>query len=454
MGRRKLFASMLAIAILAGCSSGGGATGNDTQVLPKPAPSSNYIKHVVIIVQENRSFDDVFEGFPGANTATSGTMSNGTVVQLTSRPLNTLEDIDHHHSTFEAAYDGGKMDGFDKEGYSPAGNPGGYNELAGTVPYHYIARSDVQPYWDLAQQYTLADDMFSTQSSGSYTAHQELIAGTTPAVSPGRIVDFPTNLPWGCDAPSGTTTSIIATDGSVTTNGPFPCYDYPTIANLLDAKGVTWKYYAPMVDTGPTFPNLGGDVWSAFDSVKPVRYGSEWNTNISSPETNIFTDISSGKLAQVSYVIPSMPNSDHDSSGSNTGPSWVSSIVNAVGQSPYWNDTAIVILWDEWGGWYDNVKPPQLSYDGLGFRVPMIVVSAYAKHGYVSHTQYEFGSVLKFVENTFGLGSLNTTDVRANSIVDCFDFTQSPSAFKQIQTRYSRRALLAMPRSYEPPDNE
>jgi phospholipase C len=443
---------IVSLASLAACQAG--SQPQIPSASAPPVPVGNYIKHVVIIVQENRSFDNLFNGFPGADTVSSAKMSDGTVVQLQPHPLNYKEDIDHSHNAFVAGYDGARMDGFDKEAYSAIGQPGAYTTVAGTAGYKYVQRSDVQPYWTLAQQYTIGDRMFSTQSSGSYTAHQELVAGSAAPVGNGRVIDFPTGLPWGCDGGAGSTTSIITPDRKVSKNGPFPCFDFPTIATQLDDKKVTWKYYAPTVDAGPPFANLGGDIWSVYDGIKSVRYGPEWTTNISSPETNVLGDISAGKLAQVSYVIPSYANSDHSGSGSNTGPSWVTSVVNAIGESKYWKDTAVVIVWDEWGGWYDHVPPPQVDFDGLGFRVPMIVVSPYARKAYVSHTQYEFGSVLKFVEEAFALQPLATSDVRANSIVDCFDFTQPASVFKSIQARYTRRQLLAMPASRQAPDAE
>lgn len=128
-------------------------------------------------------------------------------------------------------------------------------------------------------------------------------------------------------------------------------------------------------------------------------------------------------------MIPSLCASDHPASGADQGPLWVTRVVNAVGKSKYWDSTAIVVLWDDWGGWYDNAPPQRLNYTSLGFRVPMIVISPYAKGGYVSHTDYDFGSVLKFVEETFNLGSLDTSDASANSIADAFDFSQRPRAF-------------------------
>ena len=123
-------------------------------------------------------------------------------------------------------------------------------------------------------------------------------------------------------------------------------------------------------------------------------------------------------------------------------------------REPLWNSTAIIVVWDDWGGWYDHVAAPQLDYDGLGFRVPMLVISPYAKTGYVAHTQYEFGSILKFVEDTFNLGRLGTTDTRATSIDDAFDFTQSPRTFVPIQSKYSKTYFLQQRPSNEPVDTE
>jgi phospholipase C len=449
--RQILRVALVFALVLSGCN---GQTQSPLPTSTFTGSPGKYIKHVVVIVQENRSFDNLFEGFPSADTVTAGKLSDGSTTPLQPHPLSVKEDIDHSHNAFFAAYDGGRMDGFDRQAYSAIGQPGAYTTIAATHPYMYAPRSDVQPYWTLAAQYALADRMFSSQSSGSYTAHQELVAGTAAPVGNGVVIDFPTGLPWGCDAGTGSTTSVITPDKRVTKNGPFPCFDFPTIASRMDAQKITWKYYAPQVDFGPPFTHLGGDVWSVYDGIRSVRYGPEWTTNISSPETNVLTDISNGTLAQVSYVIPSFANSDHSGSGSDTGPSWVASVVNAIGASKYWKDTAVVILWDEWGGWYDHVAPPQVHYDGLGFRVPMIVVSPYARKGYVSHVQFEFGSVLKFIEQVYTLPSLGTSDAQANSIVDCFDFTQAASPYRTIQVRYSRRRLLSMPRSSEPPDSE
>jgi phospholipase C len=394
------------------------------QPTPTAAPTSSpnpYIKHVVIIVQENRSLDNLFATFPGADGATSGKGKHGTV-QLVKYPLKDPVDIEHYFGTFLTEYDKGKMDGFGSINFAD-GRP------AGNWPYQYVNPDDIVPYWTMAQQYTLSDEMFETQSSGSFVAHQDLIAGDT-AINPSEVlVNLPTYQPWGCDAPKGTVTSLLKAPRQILENeGPFPCLTYKTMRDTLDAKGVSWKYYAP------TFKYRGGGwLWTAFDAIHDVRYGPEWETNVSTPETNVLADAQSGKLPAVSWVIPDYKNSDHPLSNSNTGPAWVASVVNSIGENPnLWKNTAIIITWDDWGGFFDHVTPNQIDLQGLGFRVPMLVVSPYARPGHISHTHYEFGSILKFVESIYGLQSLGTTDVRAASMLDCFDFHQKPIPFSVV----------------------
>ena len=155
------------------------------------------------------------------------------------------------------------------------------------------------------------------------------------------------------------------------------------MAKTLDDKHITWSYYAPSLTE-----DQGGRVWSEFRAIKAVFKGPDWKAHVISPETTVLTDVSKGTLPQVSWVVPKAHNSDHDV-GDTGGPAWVSSIVNAIGESKYWNNTAIFVVWDDWGGWYDNVPPPQPDWVGLGFRVPCIIISPYARAHYVSHTQYE-----------------------------------------------------------------
>ncbi len=464
----RAFLAAVAIAATTACSGGSPGAGG---TLPHAAPDSRNgadpIKHVIVMIQENRSFDDFFATFPGADGATHGKMSNGKTIALKQTTLAEPCDFGHTSQGFMRDYDGGKMDGFNLEGVNGA-NCSRKGQDAGKLPYQYVDPSDIQPYWDIAEQYVLADHLFQTQGSGSYTAHQDLIRGDTTIdqAQVQSLVDVPTGLPWGCDAGTGTTTPLLVWTGSELQRqkGPFPCTNqfpasgayYETLRDLLDAKPVSWKYYTPKLQPGV------GQYWNAFDTIAPVRYGSEWTTNVVSPETTIFDDIQKGALPAMSWLIPDEDNSDHPGPANDTGPSWVASVVNAVGQSPYWKSTAIVVVWDDWGGFYDHVPPAFFDHwGGLGFRVPMLVVSAYppkgqsSGSGYISHTQYEFGSILKFVEDTFGLGRLGTTDgKRAASIGDCFDFTRRARAFVPIQSKYSRRYFEHQKPSNLPVDTE
>jgi phospholipase C len=436
----------LALAVLAGC-------GGSSSVPPAPASpnarariepaTASPISHIVILIQENRSFDNLFATFPDADGATQGIMSNGQTVPLSKGPLQSY-DMAHNHATFETEYDGGKMDGFDQANV----NIHGVTQHAGQYAYRYVDPKQIGPYWSMAKQYVLADHMFQTQSSGSFTAHLDLIRGSTKIDANASIVDLTSEDPSGCDAPKGTVTSLIYKSGRVATGaGPFPCFSWITISDLLDAKHVSWKYYVE-----PLCCN-GGPIWNAFDAIRPVRYGADW-ANVSMPETKVFDDLTKGQLPAVSWIVPKVHNSDHPGEPPDHGPAWVAQVVNAIGHSPEWKSTAILVLWDDWGGLFDHVPPPQLDYQGLGFRVPMIVISPYAPRGRVSHTQYEFGSILRFIEDNWGLGRLNTTDVRANSIDDAFDFSQKPRRFETIPADHSLDFFLHEPISTEPVDTE
>jgi phospholipase C len=418
--------------LLAACAQHQGApTFAPLPTVPNAPLVQSPIRHVVVIVQENRSFDNLFYNFPGADSAPP--------TPLQQVNLEDPQDVCHFHTSFEAAYDGGKLDGFGNERlcafvkgvYQPTQTSG--------FMYAHVNRSEIQPYWTLASSYTLGDRMFQSNSGPSFPAHQYLIAGQS-----GFADEVPTVGPWGCDAPAGTTVNVLEPNGTEVT-GPFPCFNYTSLATLLDAAGVTWKYYTPSLTTQ-------GGLFSAYDAVRPIRYSDDWNTKVISPETQVLSDISTGQLPSVSWVIPSFPNSDHPLSGSNTGPDWVASVVNSIGSSQYWSDTAIFIVWDDWGGWYDHVAPPQIDRMGLGFRVPLIVVSPYAKHGYVSHTQHEFGSILKFVEDNFNLPSLGQADARADNLIDCFDFTQSVSPYTPVTTQ--RNATFFLRERHVPGGND
>jgi phospholipase C len=354
-------------------------------------------------------------------------------------------DLGHLWKEAMVGWNRGKMNGFDLEGTGTLG----FGPPAGTIPYAYLDHAEIAPYRALAKSYVLADHMFPTEFGTSFTAHQDLIAGTTQIDPTHSLVDVPLpGPPWGCEAPSSTTTVLVDTSRKLSNDGPYPCFDqYRTLADTLDAAGVSWKYYAPTTSV------FAGSVWSAFAAIKNVYNGPDWK-NVVSPETKVLTDPSNGALAQVSWVIPDLQWSDHPAVTSALGPQWVGDVVNAIGKSPYWKSTAIIVLWDDWGGYYDNAPPKQLDYVGLGIRVPCIIISPYARTAYVSHTRYEFGSILKFLEETFGLASLNTTDVRANSLSESFDFTQAPRKFVTVPTKVPPSYFLKQPQSRRAPDDD
>jgi phospholipase C len=431
---------------------------------------SSPIQHVVLIIQENRTFNNLFAGFKGAVSSKTGNelVKQGTgyveePITLKAIPLSDVKDITHRYTAFLTAWQNGAMDGFSLIKAPING------KLEGTAPYVYVEKKDIKPYWAMAEQWGLADEMFQTQGSDSFTAHQDLVRGGTFIDANDSLIDPPTTSgAWGCDSPPGSKTSTINTQLQPSYGtGPFPCTSqfpdypsngYPTLRDVLDAKGVSWKYYTPVWKADTT-----AALWNAFDVIAPVRYGSEWTTNVSSPEKNILTDISSGQLPAMSWVIPDSQDSDHPGyPQKDKGPSWVASVVNAIGTSQYWNSTAIIVVWDDWGGFYDPVAPPMPrdNQGGPGFRVPMIVISPYTqlgtdkKGGYVSHTVYSFGSILRFTEDTFGLARLGTTDGTCTSIADMFNFTQSPRSFKLIPAEHGKEYFLHQKPSNLPVDTE
>jgi phospholipase C len=457
--RKAELAAFAAIcALLSGCNGG--------LITLRQAQGDNYglrgattspIQHVVIVIQENRTFNDFFATFPGADGTTTGKEeksagcgvgSEKTIALkesgLVTKLHGTPRDLDHAYKGYDAARDRGSMDGFDTVTFQSG-------PLECSYPYQYTDPSEIKPYWDMAEQYALAEHMFTTQGSSSFTAHQALIAGDTVIAPDEALVDLPSQSPWGCNAPQGTRTSLITKDNVFKPGaGPYPCLTYPTLRDRLDAKNVTWRYYVP-----PMCCSANGKLLNAFDAIAAVRNGSEWHDgHIAMPQQKIFGDIAHGRLQEVSWVIPDQNDSDHPGTSSDTGPSWVASVVNAIGESAYWNSTAIVIVWDDWGGLYDNLNPPQLGYGGLGFRVPAIIVSPYAKPGYISKTQYEFGSILKYIEQNWQLKPLDRTDKRATSIADCFDYSQRPIAFKPIKSKYPAAFFLHEKPSYAPVDTD
>ncbi|HEY1429179.1 MAG TPA: alkaline phosphatase family protein [Candidatus Tumulicola sp.] len=447
-----LATALFAVGGLAGCG-GSANTFTSSGGLPelgsieRRAQSQQKIQHVIIIVQENRSVDNLFQGYPKADVRDYGFNSAGKKVKLVPVGLEANWDIDHSLASFLAACNGKgslpgtdcQMNGFDRETDSCLHNP----TCPPTPQYAYVPQSETKPYFAMAHQYVLADHMFTSMiDASSFTSHQYIIAGESQS-----SYDFPSTPQWGCD---GGKDATVPTLTQQRTTGPSirPCFPSATLGDELDAAGLSWGYYTASI-------NGDGDNWNAYQAIKHIRYGPDWHKNVHWPATRFYNAVKSDELPAVTWITPTCRNSDHASCGSNHGPHWVASLVNTIGESKYWKSSAIFVFWDEYGGWYDHVAPKMVDYDGLGLRVPLLVISPYAKKGYVSHVDYEHGSLLKFVEDQFGLPRLAESDTRATSPADdCFDFTQKPRAFTPIPDTLNRAYFENEPNDGRVPDNE
>jgi phospholipase C len=403
-----------------------------------------HIRHIVIIMQEGRTLNNLFAGWPGAYAPMSGeAVEIPGPIRLREIRFSDDRSMCELSPSMTLAYWGARMEGFDLNRFCGLGcthYPNGHKPVTSLFPYAYMNRDEIAPYRTLAGQYVLGDNMYSTEWGGDFTAHQYLIAGSTFISAKRALRDVPSAEPWGCDAPKGTRIALWGYPYETAS----PCItQYPTMAELLDRAKLSWKYYvAPLGGRDPS-----GQLWNAFDAIKKVRYSSDWTKNIVSPPSRVLTDAKKGALPAVAWVIPEVAWSDHPSQKSDKGPSWVAAVVNAVGEGPEWNDTAIIIVWSEWGGWFD-ARPPyfpnRLKGTGLGFRVPLLIVSPYARKNVVVHTDYQFGSILRFTEEALNLPPLSSlgygyvfTDATSNSLSDSFDFLKGPREFQPIKAKYS-----------------
>ncbi len=455
-------------------------TGSDAKSLaPSNGPQSLALttaavfQHIVVIFQENRTPDNLFQDpvliSRGADIASSGMNSTGQSIPLNPIDLGTTGsnpqnyDLSHANGAFVSMYDGGKMDGANLIPCSPAANcpPNAHPN----PQYMYVKPADVQPYFALAEQYTFGDRMFQTNEGPSFPAHQFIISGTSAPTTASNLfaAENPALSPAGCIAALTNRVKMIDPTGSESNTAPqYPCFDHPTLTDLLNTKGVSWRYYAPSA----------GSIWTGPDAIQHICQqqtvngtltctGPDWTNNVKIPQSQVLVDIANGNLAQVTWVIPNGQSSDHALSNDGSGPSWVASIVNAIGNGPYWANTAIIITWDDWGGWYDHVAPKVVN-DGVswgsgyvyGFRVPLIVVSPYAKTAYISHTTHDFGSILKFIETTYNLPSLGYADTPADDLSDCFNLTHTPVTFHAIPAALKAAYFINDKRPPTDPDDD
>jgi phospholipase C len=451
--------------VLSACNGGGTSGTGVTPALPSASraaetnapmgrvrrgPSSGKIQHIVIIVQENRSFNNLLYGFPGATTAKTGYTTTGQQVTLKPVGLEAPWDLDHSSTSFFQACNGSgsipgtncQMNGFNQE-WVGCGHSGGPPCPHPNPQYSYVPHKETKPYFDMGKQYVVADQMYASNfDASSFISHQYIIAAQAES-----SVNYPWGA-WGCDGGSGDEVAIVSQQRQVPDGYQQACFNDTSLGQEADQAGITWAFYTAAL-------NGDGNIWSAYQANRYVYYGSDWKSDVITPQTQFFSDVSNGKLRQISWITPTCENSDHAGCGSNTGPAWVASLVNAIGESQYWDTTAVFVFWDDYGGWYDPEPPAYADYDGLGLRIPMIVVSPYAKKGFVSHVHYEHGSILKFAEDTFGLGRLAASDARATSPAqDCFNFNKPPRSFKAIPTVLGKEYFMHQPLDTRWPDTQ
>jgi phospholipase C len=361
------------------------------------------IRHVVFIIKENRTFDSYFGTFPGADGATSGTLSTGRVIPLGHTPDRTPRDICHGWSCAVQAIDDGKMDKFD---LIP-----GCNVKGDFLCYTQFTQRDIPNYFAYAKNFVLADHMFSSLHGPSFPNHLYTVAAQS-----GGAIDNPTSARWGCDAEDTASVPVLTSNGGH--SNQYPCFDFETLADSLQKAGIAWKYYAPRQDES-------GYIWLALDGIKQIRNSSLWTDDVVH-HTQFVTDAQSGLLPAVSWLVPNYETSEHPPYSTCQGENWTVEQLNALMKGPAWSSTAVFLTWDDFGGFYDHVAPSSLDQYGLGPRVPLIIISPYAKKGFISHTNYEFSSFLKFAEVRWALRPLTERDARARDIFDSFDFAQPP----------------------------
>jgi len=417
------------------------------------------ITHVVVIVQENRSVDNLFQKLPGARTQSWGYNSQGKKVALQPLGLSTTWDPSHNHlpnatysGGFVTEYANGASDGWDHETFAcklPS-------ECDGATAFAYVRPSHVKNYYDLATTYAFSDMTFQVNEGPSFPAHQYLIAGQAgglfDTVHHYGEAENPAGLEGsgktgGCDRDGFGIAVVDVLDAYPGTEPTsiFPCEDYQTVFDTFDQTyppphgTFNWRYYAAEEES----------IWDAPIGVKHlyakyIHQGGEngrGNFSIDPGGRKFASDVAHGTLPALTYVVPCAAWSDHPGSTGGQGPFWVSFLTNTIGASSYWSNTAIIVLWDDWGGWYDHVVPghtPNPYHNPndpieYGYRVPLMVVSPYARHGFIDHTAQTQMAVLTFIEHTFSLPSLQASDkleYSGSDLSQMFDFTQHVKPYK------------------------
>jgi phospholipase C len=435
---------------------------------PPPSDASHLattpIKHVIFFVKENRTYDVYFGRFDGGNGTTTGKIHTGATVTLQPLVDESTPDINHCWECALTAYADGGMNGFDL--ITPGGN---IIEDSG-VPHGYqvATEPDIPNYWTLAKTFGISDNFFSALHGPSFPNHLYTIAAQSggigdnpnsaagdaaPLVAPcteagvcphaGEAGLEPSNIVaataktgiWGCDANKKVKVPVYDQEGEV--EDIYPCMDFPTMGDILSEAGVSWKMYAPTAgfdDAG--FQGSAGYIWTVYDAIRHIRDSADWQTHVV-PVTDFVTDAMSGNLPSVSWISTPSEYSEHPPASVCVGENWSVSLLQALASGPDWASSAMFLTWDDFGGFYDHVAPTQVDYWGLGFRVPLIVISPFTIPGTIDHTRGEFSSVLAFMEKNFNLHNLTERDdpTKTTNMMQFFDFTQAPVAMPTLTPR-------------------
>ncbi len=427
--------TLVAVALIA--ISSGGIASAATTATPAATASDGIqkIKHIIVIMQENRSFDSYFGTYPGANGLP---MANGQFSVCAPNPATKACDYPYHdpndkngggpHGQTSATADinGGKMDGFigqaesGKKGCADPNSPACTNGKTTDVMGYHDAR-EIPNYWSYAQQFVLQDNLFEPNASWSLPQHlfmvSEWSAICSKAADPMSCVNA-LQSPQNPNVAAGTAktpNNAKKADAQATAQAKAaanpPDYAWTDLTYLLFKQQVSWKYY---VQKG-TQPDCANDqaedcppvnqsaktpgIWNPlpfFDTVK-----TDGQLGNIQDVTNYYKDAKAGTLPAVTWITPSGANSEHPPGLLSAGQEWTTSLINAAMQGPDWNSTAIFLSWDDWGGFYDHVQPPVVDQNGYGLRVPGIVISPYAKKGFIDHQTLSHDAYVKFIEDDF-----------------------------------------------------
>ena len=395
------------------------------------------IKHVVFLIMENRSFDNMFGRFPGADGVTVGN-DEGTRRPLTPSSLQRAHDLPHCYNCNIASIDGGAMDGFNQTLYADQG------------AFTQFRKDQITAYWNWAKKYSIADHFFASAVGPSFPNHMFSIAATSGGTLDNPWQPAPTLVQmqqqgyaksWGCDIARDGYVEVIDPEGYMVKVAP--CFDFKTEGDLLNGKGIPWSYYAA------TNSQLGY-IWSAYSAIDRYRNDPElWAKHIR-PVDDVVRDIQADRLPPVTWITPRFQLSQHPEYNFCWGQNWSIQVLNALMRSDAWKDTLLVMTWDDYGGFYDHVPPVRLDPVGLGIRVPAMIISPYADSGKVDHTMYEFSSVLRFIEDNWGLTQLTRRDRIADPLLGSLDFSQTPLSPDPQPLRTDCRGTIWDPPATEP----